>query len=110
MPHDYKPMGSLVCLLVGWFDGQSRLTVLIRGVYNCKPEHILFGSPVLICHLQLLFNGLIQHGYAPTDFLKGFQGTLLTDGAGAYSSATRAESVVRAEGWEQRRCWVSWVP
>ena len=38
---------------------------------TCKPEHILFGSPVLICHLQLLFNGLIQHGYAPTDFLKG---------------------------------------
>ena len=26
---------------------------------------------MLICHFHLLFNGLIQHGYVPTDFLKG---------------------------------------
>ena len=38
---------------------------------TCKPEHILFGSPVLICHFHLLFNGLIQHGYVPEDFVKG---------------------------------------
>ena len=37
----------------------------------CKPEHIFHGSPTLICHLHLLFNGLIMHGYVPTDFLKG---------------------------------------
>ena len=37
----------------------------------CKPEHVLYGSPTLMCHFQLLFNGLIQHGYVPTDFLKG---------------------------------------
>ena len=37
----------------------------------CKPEHVLYGSPTLICHLHLLFNGLIQHGFVPTDFLKG---------------------------------------
>ena len=36
-----------------------------------KAEHILNGSPKLIVHLHLLFNALIQHGYVPTDFLKG---------------------------------------
>ena len=38
---------------------------------TCKPEHVFHGSPTLICHLHLLFNGLIQHGYVPSDFLKG---------------------------------------
>ena len=38
---------------------------------TCKPEHIFHGSPILICHLHMLFNGLIQHGYVPTDFLRG---------------------------------------
>ena len=38
---------------------------------TCKPEHIFHGSPTLICHFHLLFNGLIQHGYVLTDFLKG---------------------------------------
>ena len=37
----------------------------------CKPEHILYGSPTLMCHFHLLFNGMLQHGYLPTDFLKG---------------------------------------
>ena len=37
----------------------------------CRPEHILHGSPTLMCHFHLLFNGMIQHGYIPTDFLKG---------------------------------------
>ena len=39
----------------------------------------------------------------PADFLKGFEGTLLTDGAGAYNSATRADSVVRAGCWAHAR-------
>ena len=35
-----------------------------------KAEHLLHSGPELACHFMLLFNGLIQHGYVPTDFLK----------------------------------------
>ena len=30
-----------------------------------KPEHILYGSPKLACHIHLLFNAMIQHCYVP---------------------------------------------
>ena len=36
-----------------------------------KAEHILYGSPQLFVHLQLLFNSMLQHSYVPTDFLAG---------------------------------------
>lgn len=35
-----------------------------------KAEHLLHSSPQLACHLSILFNGLLQHGFVPTDFLK----------------------------------------
>ena len=35
-----------------------------------KAEHLLHSSPELACHLTILFNGLLQHGFVPTDFLK----------------------------------------
>ena len=50
-----------------------------------KPEHVFFGSPVLVCHLQLLFNGLIQHGYVPTEFLKGTITPIVKDPQGDVS-------------------------
>ena len=36
-----------------------------------KAEHILNGSPKLVVHLHLLFNSFIQHGFVPTNLLKG---------------------------------------
>jgi len=39
----------------------------------------------------------------PADFLDGFQGTLLTDGAGAYNAAGDAAGVVRAGCWSHAR-------
>ena len=36
-----------------------------------RPEHFLFGSPDLLRHLQILFNGMLQHSYVPTAFLNG---------------------------------------
>ena len=51
----------------------------------CKPEHVLHGSPTLMCHFQLLFNGLIQHGYVPTDFVKGTITPIVKDSQGDLS-------------------------
>ena len=42
-------------------------------------EHILYGSPFLVVHLHLLFNSLIQHGYVPSDFLKGVITPIIKD-------------------------------
>lgn len=36
-----------------------------------KAEHIFHESPKLLVHLHMLYNGLIQHGYVPQDFLNG---------------------------------------
>ena len=60
--------------LISWSEMMDIVAKIKMGKSSsgmCKPEHVLFGSPLLICHFHLLFNGLIQHGYVPTDFLKG---------------------------------------
>ena len=36
-----------------------------------KSQHIIFGSPKLAVHLNILYNGLLQHNYVPYDFLCG---------------------------------------
>ena len=49
-------------------------------------EHILHGSPFLTIHLHLLFNSMIQHGYVPSDFLKGVITPIIKDSEGDTSS------------------------
>ena len=51
-----------------------------------KPEHILYGSPQLVVHLHLLFNSLIQHGYVPSEFLRGVISPIIKDPEGDASS------------------------
>ena len=53
---------------------------------SIKAEHILFGSPQLVVHLHLLFNSLIQHGYVPTDFLRGTITPIIKDPEGDAST------------------------
>ena len=36
-----------------------------------RGQHIFLGSPKLAVHLNILFNGLLQHSYVPHDFLVG---------------------------------------
>ena len=48
------------------------MVVLGRGLsLRLRKMPILSIGPTLLCHFHPLFNGLIQHGYVPTDFLKG---------------------------------------
>ena len=65
---------NIMPYLISWSEMMDIVAKIKMGKSSsgmCKPEHVLFGSPLLICHFHLLFNGLIQHGYVPTDFLKG---------------------------------------
>jgi hypothetical protein len=50
-----------------------------------KAEHIINGSPELITHLHLLFNGMLQHGYVPSDFLSGIMSPIVKDSDGDLS-------------------------
>lgn len=47
-----------------------------------RVEHILKGTPQLIVHLHLLLNGLIQHGFAVTDFLQSCISPIIKDNEG----------------------------
>ena len=53
-----------------------------------RPEHFLFGAPELLRHLQMLFNGMLQHSYVPTDFLKGTISPIVKDSQGDVSSTS----------------------
>ena len=53
----------------------------------CKPEHILYGCPELLCHLHILFNGMLQHGFVPTEFLKGTVTPIVKDSQGDLSDS-----------------------
>ena len=44
-----------------------------------RPEHFLYGSPELLTHFHILFNGMIQHSFVPTDFLMGSISPIVKD-------------------------------
>ena len=56
-------------------------------------EHILHGSPRLLIQLQILFNGLIQHGYVPQDFLSGVITPVVKDTEGDVSSTANYRAI-----------------
>ena len=51
-----------------------------------KSEHLMHGSPLLVVHLQLLFNAMIQHSYVPSAFLKGVITPIVKDAEGDLST------------------------
>ena len=75
--------------LLSWDDMVNVMSKLKPGKASgssIKAEHILAGSPQLTVHLHLLFNSMIQHGYVPTDFLRGVITPILKDSEGDISS------------------------
>ena len=58
-----------------------------------RPEHFLFGGPRLLQHLQILFNAMIQHGFVPTDFLKGTVSPIVKDNEGDLSDTSNYRGI-----------------
>ena len=50
-----------------------------------RPEHFIYGSASLLRHFQNLFNGMIQHGFVPTEFLRGTISPIVKDSQGDVS-------------------------
>ena len=53
-----------------------------------RPEHLIYGSEKLVCHLQLLFNGMLQHGCIVQDFLNGTITPVVKDSGGDMSDTS----------------------
>ena len=68
------------------FNVMSKLETGKASGSSIKAKHILCGSPQLTVHLHLLFNSMIQHGYVPTDFLKGIMTPKVQDAEGDTNS------------------------
>lgn len=70
-----------------------------------KPEHVLHGSPKLMSHLHILFNGMLQHSFVPTDFLRGAISPVVKDNEGDLTSSSNYRPItlcsVFAQMYEQ---------
>ena len=60
---------------------------------RCKPEHLFHGSPDLMCHIHILFNGLLQHGYVPIEFLRGTITPVVKDTQGDLSDPANYRAI-----------------
>ena len=72
-----------------WSDMLNIVSKLKTGKATAsfvKPEHIMYGTPKLIVHLQLLFNAMLQHSYVPYEFFNGVTTPLIKDSEGDHSS------------------------
>ena len=60
---------------------------------SIRPEHFLHGCPELMRHFQTLFNGMIQHSFVPTEFLKGTVSPIVKDAQGDISDAANYRGI-----------------
>ena len=58
-----------------------------------KSQHIFLGSPKLSIHLNILFNGLLQHSYVPYDFLQGTVTPVVKDKEGDINDSSNYRPV-----------------
>ena len=58
-----------------------------------RPEHFIQGAPGLLGHFHILFNGMIQHGYVPTEFLKGTISPIIKDTQGDVSDVSNYRGI-----------------
>ena len=80
---------SIDSVYLSWAEMIDVLSTLETGKSTAsflKAEHILYGSPQLSYHIHILFNAMIQHCFAPHNFLNGSITPLIKDSQGDHSS------------------------
>ena len=58
-----------------------------------RPEHFIYGCPSLLRHFQTLFNNMVQHGFVPTEFMKGYISPIIKDSQGDVSSVSNYRGI-----------------
>ena len=94
--HDFfsgKKMFIIMKILHFMLDLVTKIKVGKSSSGRCRPEHVFYGSPELLCHLHILFNGLMQHGYVPIDFLKGVITPIVKDNQGDLSCSANYRGI-----------------
>ena len=87
---------SISPFMLSWDDMISIVEKLKLGKSNsgrCRPEHIFHGCPTLLSHFHILFNGLLQHGYVPMDFLHGNITPIVKDSQGDLSDTSNYRGI-----------------
>ena len=74
-------------------DIAKRIEIGKASVGVFRPEHFIFGSPDLLRHFQILFNGMLQHSYVPTEFLNGVITPIVKDSQGDSTSPSNYRGV-----------------
>ena len=74
-------------------DIASKIKVGKSSAGLIKPEHFLCGPPDLLRHFHILFNGLIQHSYVPSEFLSGMITPIIKDSQGDVSSPSNYRGI-----------------
>ena len=87
---------DIMCAFLSWTDMVELASKIKVGKANAglvKPEHFLYGGPRLLQHFQIFFNSLIQHGFVPTDFLKGTISPIVKDSQGDLSDTANYRGI-----------------
>ena len=90
--------------LLSWSDMTELVSSLKTGKSSSgkiRNEHILYGSPKLLVHLQILFNFLIQHSYVLQDFLKGEISPIVKDRTGDINSTSNYRGITLSSPFGQ---------
>ena len=74
-------------------DVASKIKIGKSTAGPIRPENILNGAPELMCHFHLLFNSMLQHSYAPTDFLRGIITPIVKDSQGDLSDTSNYRGI-----------------
>ena len=74
-------------------DMSSKLKLGKSYVGLVKAEHVLYGSPKLMIHLQILFNAMLQHSYVPTNMLRGNISPLVKDRDGDLTDSSNYRAI-----------------
>ena len=80
--HSHDDLGPFY---FSWADMLSALSKIKLGKATAdfvRGQHILLGSPKLAIHLNILYNGLLQHSYIPQDFLNSTITPVVKDRSG----------------------------
>ena len=79
-----------------WSDMISIARKIKIGKANAgsiRPEHFIHGCPSLLRHFQDLFNNMIQHGFVPTEFMKGSISPIVKDSQGDVSNVSNYRGI-----------------
>ena len=87
---------NINCYYVSWsemLDIASKIEIGKSTSGALRPEHFIFGDPQLLRHMQMLFNGMLQHSFVPSEFTKGVITPIVKDTQGDISSTSNYRGI-----------------